>query len=379
MWDNTDRYLAALAHGHAAISSVQVLAGEDVILDLGPEGVLVGGSVSVSHSDTQRAGSLSMVDLTGELSPREAEDIFAPAGHQIRISRGIHFGAGDEELTPLATMRFTGSTANWPRIELTECYDRSWVVMGALLENPLTVAQGANIVDTMASVLTAAYPGLPINFPTTDETTNSMVFDTESNPWAICQDFAGNLGMRLFMDPMGVATMASEPDASDSPVWFWDDSSRDCMALPGVEVAMTGVGFNVIQVVASNSSLAAPIRSIARDTDPNSPMQYGGLYGIRMAPTIQDEKISTQAQADNRAKQELRNQLGLMQTISIPSMVVPGLDILDPVWVSIARAQQTGTPPIPGQLALVDSVTIPMRAKGGMVVQTRAQRVVSVG
>ena len=139
--------------------------------------------------------------------------------------------------------------------------------------------------------------------------------------------------------------------------------------------ALTGVSYNAVIVISENSSLSAPLRSTARDTDPSSPMQYGGRYGKRVMEPIRDEKIASQAQCDARARQELQNQLGLVQTLTIPCMPHPGLEAMDPLRVAISRSQLTGTPPIRSQFAMVDSMTIPLR-KGASTITTRAKRVV---
>lgn len=377
-WPTTDRFRNALPHGHVVSTAIQVLSDDMVLVDLTPLNLVMDGSVSVTTAETQRAGTLSLVDLTGELSPQDANDLFAPVGNQIRMWRGIDYEDGTSELCPLLTGRFTASLANFPRIDLTDIYDRSWVVAGALLESVLSVPLGANVIDTIGLLVTTAYPGCPLNLPTTDEVTNAMVFDVGSNPWVLAQDMAANLEMRLFFDPMGVATMASEPSDADTPVLELDDSQDDCMALPGTQAALSGVGFNAVTVIAENSNLPAPLRSVAKDLDPSSPMQYGGRFGRRMAPEVRDDKIASQAQCDARARQELQTQLGLVQTITIPMMVHPGLDAMDPLRISIARSQVTDFPPIRSQFALLDSVTIPMRAKASATVTTRARRVVTI-
>jgi hypothetical protein len=379
MWPSTDRFRARLPHGHVVSTAIQILSDDTLLADLTPYDLVQDGSVSVSHSEIQRSGSLSLVDLTGELSPQDADDLFAPVGNQIRLWRGIDYEDGTApELMPILTGRFTAALADFPRIELSDIYDRAWIVGGNLLEAVLTVALGSSLMDTIALLVATAYPGVPMNLPTTDEVTNAMVFDAGSNPWQLAQDFAANVGMRLFFDPMGVLQAATEPSDGDSPVLEYDDSSEDCMALPGTAASLTGVGFNGVTVIAENSNLATPLRSVAKDLDPSSPMQWGGRYGRRMAPEIRDEKIASQAQCDARARQELQNQLGLVQTITIPSMVHPGLEAMDPLRISIARTQLTGTPPIRDQFAILDSLTVPMRAKASSTITTRARRVVTI-
>lgn len=376
MWTRSGRFDDTIWGGHVHSTAVQILQGEDVIADLGPLGIVVDGSVSCAHAETQRTGALSIVDLTGELSPQDADDLFSPVGNQVRLWSGIDYQDGTApELVPILTGRYKATTADFPRIDLSAIDDRSFVVKGALLESVLTVVLGTLLTDVIGGLVQTAYPGVPMNLPDSEETTNAMVFDVGTDPWAAAQDLAANLEMRLFFDAMGVLQMAHEPSDGDSPVWVFDDTDPACMALPGVAVTLGGEGFNSVTVIAENSDLVTPLRSTARDTDPSSPMQYGGRFGKRVMPPIRDDKIASQAQCDARARQELQNQLGLVQQITIPCMPHPAWEVMDPLLVAISRQQLTGFPPIRSQFAILDSMTQPLRA-GAASITTRAKRIV---
>lgn len=376
MWTRTSRFDDTISAGHVHATAVQILQGEDVIADLGPLGIVVDGNVSCAHAETQRTGSLSIVDLTGELSPQDADDLFSPVGNQIRLWSGIDYQDGSApELLPILTGRYKATTADFPRIDLSAIDDRSFVVKGALLESVLTVALGSGLIDTIGVLIQAAYPGVPMNLPDTEELTNAMVFDVGADPWASALDMAANVEQRLFFDPMGVVQMVHEPSEGDSPEWVFDDDDAACMALPGVAVTLGGEGYNSVTVISENSNLSGPLRSTARDNDPSSPMQYGGRFGKRPMAPIRDDKIASQAQCDARARQELQNQLGLVQQITIPCMFHPGWEVMDPLRVAISRRQLTGTPPIRSQFAILDAMTAPLRA-GAATITTRAKRVV---
>lgn len=376
MWLTSARFDRTLPYGHTVATRVEVLDGDQVIANLTDLGVVVDGSVTAGRSAVQRSGMLSLVDATGALTPRDIGDLLVPAGNQLRLWRGISFVPGDEELCPLITARFTASTSTYPVIEISEMYDRSWIVAGALLESVLSIALGTLVVDAITALLTAAMPDVVTNFPDSDETTNAMAFDPGEDPWKIAQDLAANIGMRLFFDPMGVATMMSEPDITDPPAFTLDDTAVDGMALPGTALEWSGTGYNAVLVIAENSDLAAPLRALVKDLDPQSPTQWGGRFGRRLAPVIRDEKLASQVQVQARGEAELSGQLGFIQTVTAPTLVNPALEVGDVVRVNITRADQVDSPPIASQLCVLDAFTVPMRAGGGQSLTMLARRVV---
>lgn len=374
MYPVSDRYRANIWRGGRCAIKAEILADDEVVLDLTDMGVLLDGSVTCSYNETARTAAVSIVDKYGELAPYREDDLLAPGGNQIRLYRGLVFEDDTIEYVPLITARYTAVDMAGGLLQLQSMYDRSWIVAGAKLESVLNIPLGTNVIDAIEALLRTAYPGVPMNFPTSDETCNAMTFETNSDPWAIAQELAANIGYRLVFDPMGVAVMISEPDPSDSPVWRFDDLDPTNMMLPGHTKHMSGLGYNCVQVYSENSDLLVPLHATAKDLDPSSAMQYGGKFGRRVLE-VRDEKISTQAQADQRAVRELGSQLGLLETFEIPVMPWPCGDVLDPVFVNVTQR----APLIDSQTVIVDSITTPLRAKGGpSMIATRGQRVVTV-
>jgi hypothetical protein len=382
VWPISDRFRDALTRDHFVVAKADILEGEQVLYSLDGEGVLIDGTVTASRSAVQRTATASIIDRTGDLSPRDVNDLLVPGGRQIRLYRGIMFnnrlasGLPDVEYVPIGTFRFTVAEVDFPMISLSTAYDRSWIISGEKTPFILAINPNTNVVDTIGQLIQTAYPGCPMNFPLTNENTNGMTFDAEADPWEICQKLAANLGYRLYFDPMGVATMRPEPNESDPPVWTYDDTDPDNIGLAGVKRTWTGEGYNGVIVVAENSNLPAPIMAIATDNDPNSPTQWGSAYGKRYAPFIRDETIASQAQATLRAQMELQGQLGFLQSIEVPTLPNPAFEVGDVVKVSSTRATLTDNPPISEQYCIVDSFGVPIRANGNQTLQTRARRIV---
>jgi len=371
MWPVSRRFQAAIASDHFVASKVELLQAGTPALDLSAAGIVVDGNVAVANAEVRRSGSFSFADEHGLYIPGFADDVLAPAGNEIRAWRGIDFLDGtDPELVPIGTLRFVETEAAWPSIGL-ECYDRAWTIAGATLENTLTIPAGTNYIDAITNVLVTAWgAGLPTNFPDTDEVTAAMVFEPEADPWAIARELTANLGMVLWFDPMGTCCMTPEPDpATDPPVWRYDDSDSENLALPGAKAIWDGTGNNAVIVVGENSDSDAVYRSVVYDQDPNSPTRYGGPFGKRPI-TILDEKVTSQFQANLRARKELLARLGLSQTVEIPSMVNPALEVGDVVYCASARNRID-------QLSILEGFAVPLRHGGTMTLEARARQVVT--
>ncbi len=388
MWPISDRFTAALQRDHRIVAKAEILEGEQVVYDFSNadenNGILVDGSVSASRSAIQRTASCTIVDQSGDLTPRDVRDLLVPGGRQIRLWRGIMFndiqpdGEPDIEYVPLGTFRFTQTTVEFPKIQLESAYDRSWVVSGEKSPFIISVANGTNIIDTITQLVQTAYFGVPMNLPLTNEGVNGMVFDAGADPWEVCQTLAANVGQRLFFDPMGVLQMRPEPNETDPAVWSFDDLDDDNIGLPTVGRTWQGDGYNGVIVTASNSDLPAPLFAIAVDSDPNSPTQWGGPFGKRYAPFIKDETIASQAQAQLRANKELQANLGFLQSIKVPALPNPAFEVGDVVRVALARSDITDDPIITEQYCIVDAFDVPLRASGTQTLTTRARRIVPV-
>jgi len=279
MWpDRSARFDATIGRDHVVAAKAEVLQDGEPVADLTDLGVVVDGSVSVENADERRSGQLTLADADGALQPSDADALLAPTGTEVRLWRGITYPDGSgSELLPIATMRFVVTTAAWPTIDL-ELHDRAWAIAGAELEDDLTVPAGTNYLAAIMRILTAAWgPGLPTNFPDTDETTATMVLEAGANPWQLARELAANLGMVLWFDPMGVCQMTPEVDpTSVQPAWSFDDSDGGNLALPGMQAVWDGTTPNKIIVVGENTATGATYRGVWADNDPTSPTRSPG-------------------------------------------------------------------------------------------------------
>jgi hypothetical protein len=374
MWPVSEKFREVITGGHTVAQKIELLAGGEVVLDLTDQGVVVDGNVVGARAAVQRSGSCTLVDPEGILLPGQgtlSSRLLAPAGNELRLWRGIAYHDTDPELVPVGTLRFVTNEVEAPRMAL-ELYDRAWAIAGAGFTGVVTIAQGTPVVTAVRRLLQVAWgPGLPMNFPDADETTNSMTFEPGTDPWKVCQDLAANIGMRLAFDPMGVATMTPEPDPLLDPiVWSFVDTDPTNMALPGMRVRWEGTSPNLIVVVGENTDNDTVHRGVAIDTDPNSLTRYGGPYGKRHAE-IRDEKVASKVQATFRARTELARQAGLITQPSLPILPHPALEIGD---ILLAVSPTRGF----GQLCVLDGFSLPLRAASAMTIDCRERHLTQV-
>jgi Domain of unknown function (DUF5047) len=373
-WPTSQQFRQTIAGDHELAVLAEVLVDGLPAAVLSDLGVVEGGAVDVAATEIRRTlTSFTVVDQSGELAPRRGGDLLVPAGHELRLWRGCWLADGSgSELAPLGVFRFTSSSDTYPRVELRG-YDRAWVIQGAKLEAPLTIPAGTNYIDAVVDVLRAAWgQDLPVNFPSTDETTATMAFELEADPWQIAQELAANLGMDLYFDPLGVCTMSPFPDpAVVRADWVFDEGDLQNLALPGLALDWDITdAVNAVVVIGENSENPAPVLGRAVDNDPNSPTRYDGPVGHRPV-FIRDEKAKTKSQATSRARKELARRLGIPQRGAIPSLVNPAMDAGDTLLVN---SPSRGF----GQLFIADRFTVPLRANQAMQVDTRARQVTTL-
>jgi hypothetical protein len=365
----TEKFQRALPRSHKVAQKVELLTQYGNV-DLTAEGITAGGRVEVSSTETRRTMQLNFVDNEGIWLPFQVNDPLTPAGNEIRLYRGIDFQDGTSpELIPIGTFRFVQVDVPAPKVMLNG-FDRSYAVKGNPVSETFTIPKGTNVVAAIESILLRVYPTsifqLERTLPDLDETTNLMVVEIEADAWSIMQDLAANVGHDLYFNPKGELVMRSVPDPSTAiPDFEFDDSSEDNMGMSGISLSWDASDVvNRVVAIGENPDNTTIYRGEAKDTDPGSPTQYDGPFG-RKTLIIRDEKIGSQAQAEQRARAELIKRLGIPQSLTIPSLVHPALEAGDVLRVTSNKLGGLT------QVVIADSFPVPLRANESMTIETR--------
>jgi hypothetical protein len=383
MWPISDRFAAALTDSHEITTKIEVLTAPDSApTDIST--YFVGGSLDISRQEIRRSGTLTFEDDgTGAVMPTSPDALLSPYGNELRVWYGIVFGPGDEELIPAGTLRITKVSAKSGTVTVT-CSDRAWAIQGARLEKPYQIAKGGDYDQAIRDLWLMAYPQATIDVPNVANLTPLITLDSEADPWAQIQSMAAAVGYAAFHDPMGAGRMVAEQDQTQlTPVWTYDGKPNAGLpydpddwanlALYDMEHAWDTDGvFNAVIATGESTSDAASFRGVAYDLDPDSPTLYGGKFGRR--PMFWSSPlITSNGMASTSAKTMLQAQLGLAESLSIPSAPHPALECGDAVKV-IRPELGVDT------LHVVDHFTLPLRAADGtQQLDTRMRRTVLGG
>lgn len=324
------------------------------------------GSVTLDATAAVRARCDVTVAADPALVPDSATSLLAPYGNEIQLSRGVRFPDGSTELVSLGVFGLqeveVADTAGTLAIRVAGL-DRAARVANARFEEPYQVAAGTNYVTAIRDVLLAGYPSMPYSFPTTAQTTPTLIAEEGGDRWAFAQEMATAIAMRLYFNGDGVCVLT--PDVVSDPVATLAEGEVKVSALLSAGRRWTREGaYNRVIATGENTGEAAPVRGVATDLNPQSPTYYYGPFG-RVPRFYSSPFITTTAQATTAAETLLRSQLGTTEQVNFGSLVLPHLEPGDTVRITRTRAGID-------ENHILDSLALPMTATGTMTGQTRA-------
>lgn len=336
MYPVSDAFLAALRKSHTAICRADLLQRGEVLATGLP--VLSGDVSDDTGASVRRRAGLTLAPTTDVLSMLAAQPPsnggLWPLGNELKLYGGIRFRDGSEELASMGVFRI-----NRPRLEETadgitasvEGFDRGRSVSRNRFVNPYTVADGTNYSIAIMDLVKSRLPWLlddDFEFMSTDYTTPLLVFSMDDDPWASAQEMAASFGAELLWNSDGKCVLRPEPDPLYTPPSF--------VYARGIDATVTEMGrdlddeqaYNGVVVTSSSTSLTAPLRAEAWDTDPASPTFYDpdnpgqSLYGA-VPYFMSSQYIMTQAQADEAAAANLARVMGVIESINFNAVNNP--------------------------------------------------------
>jgi Domain of unknown function (DUF5047) len=327
--------------------------------------LIIDGTVSASSTVVSRSFNLTVLDRYGVLTPDDAADLFAPTGrYEVRIKRGMVFADGTTEMVPLIHGRIEEVEGRWPELAVSG-YDRMYSIAQYEWTRPYSIARGTNVATAIAQIAVNRWQRqLPMDFVDTEEVLPLTAFEEGQNPADNLDQLATGAGLTLFFDPIGVLTLINTPDpATDPPVWRFVEGERGTALLSGLvrRTVTEGVTNGVIATGESTDN-TVPVRGEWWDTNPASPT-YLKTFGPRPR-RYSSPLLKTNAQAAKAARTVGLNNLGLVDGITFPGLVIPGLEPWDVVYVERPAQNVADT-------HVLDQLTFQLRAQGSMNTQTR--------
>lgn len=390
MWPASDRLVASLLENHHSVRTkaeimvdgavVVTILGKKVIDPVsGKKTSMIDGSVNVQRSQVRREMDATFVDLStvpGDLTVTDAADLFAPLRTEIRLWRGLEYADATpyEKMTgtgveywPIGTFIIARASMAWPKISL-HGYDRLWNLRGRF-QLPWVIAAGTPNMVALEKLIRAFIPPnqTVLELPVANASTGAIVWDAQDDILTRANDLVLAEGRVLFADPMGTIRVVDEPTIDDSsvPVWTFQPGKANVGAQPTRELDATDAQ-NVVVATGETDGTVTPARGVAKDLNPASFTYVGKTPEIPYF--YSSPLLTTQAQCAQAARTILNRELGVADSIVVPTVPLPGLEGGDLIKVVDSKIQAN-------DLLIADSFTIPLRASAAMTIECRTQRI----
>lgn len=308
---------------------------------------LLDGQVTFdADSEITRGLDLDLLDPTGALhldskSP-DAGAMFAD--RMIRVRYSI--------INPMGTLRYTYPIFTGPITKLdrsgaaihVECHGKECLGL-AEAWNEKTYKKGLRVTSVIASILDdimgethMSIPNLAAKLP------RNVSVGGDKLPWPTAKALASSIGYQLFYDGMGVARMRKLPSGG-AMFTFAEGKGGSVKTEPQVGFSIENV-VNAVEVLGKKpkkkKGKTTPkrprARVIADNSHPLSPWALGRKGGPRYLPKkIEDDSVTTDAQAKARAKKILAS--GLLESVEVAfdTLTIPHLEELDVVKINTEK------------------------------------------
>lgn len=366
------RFLRSMQASYVSLTRIEIMSLGEVVL---VANTVTGGTVTLDQNAQIRGRvSLSFVeDGYANIAPVLPSDPLAPYGNEMRVSRGILYPNGDEELISLGIFRIDDVEVQDTGDSLTvqvSGQDRSVSVSDAKFEDPYQVADGTNYATAIQDVLDAGVPGFQYNFATTGLTTPNLIQEEGADRWAFAQSMASAIGMTLYFDGDGICVLRPVAQLTADPQWEYSEGEQGLLVSANRRWSRQGA-FNRVIMTGENTGETTPARGVATDDNTLSPTYYGGPFGKN--PIFESSSmITTDEQASAAAEAKLTRELGTTQSINFGGIVNPALEPDDLLMIRRERAGLNET-------HILDSVSLPLTADQLLTGATRAVQIQVVG
>ncbi|MET7687942.1 DUF5047 domain-containing protein [Streptomyces sp. NPDC005483] len=276
MYPVSDRFLARLAESHTPVTLVQLFLTDGRVIEV-PH---TGGSVTVDRGQAnRRTCTVTVADVT--LIPHTPADQLATYGARLRISRGVDYGDGSQELVPLGVFRLDSVDGDVTQGPVTlQGKDLSAIIADDKFTAPYRAT--GTVASAIAALIQRSIPGADVVSTVASTTIGTRVYDVEADPWTGVQEIAAAAGAECYVTADGTFTISTLPDLlTTEPVWAIEATEGGVYIKATRGMSSDGV-YNGVQARGENTSdNVAPVSSLVVDNDPNSPTYWSGPYGRR--------------------------------------------------------------------------------------------------
>ncbi|MBR8638581.1 DUF5047 domain-containing protein [Streptomyces tuirus] len=327
MYPVSERFLARLAESHGVATQVQLFLTTGEVIDL-PH---IGGSVTVDRSQAiRRTCTVTCPDPA--LIPRSPSDQLATYGARLRVSRGVEYGDGSQELVPLGLFRLDSVDGDVSEGPVTL---QGKGLEAVVQDDKFTTRYRASgtVVTAITSLIRRSILNADVISLIDDVAIGPRTFDIEGDPWAGCQEIAAAAGAEVYANADGVFIIRVLPDLTTAdPVWAVEATEGGVYISGSRAMTSDGVHNGVLARGESTSDTVAPVSYLATDSDPNSPTYWNGPYGRRPL-FYSSSTLTTLAACQNAARLKLAEAKAPNASGDISSLPNPALEPGDVIRV----------------------------------------------
>lgn len=354
-------FLAALTESH----NVSCLG--EVWQNGAPTGIILpilSGSVTVDlQNDWRRSCSVTVLDLTGQLTPPvgSANGYLTPYGSEIALYRTIRGNDSTGTPYPLVPLGvfYIASTkvvdAPEGQTIAIQGFDRAYRASTQQFTDTYTIAAGTLTIFAILDILTPRFPfTLHFNFPPLLATTPLLTYGVDSSvdPWKVCAQLAHDAGYQLFFDVSGTCVMQPWPEPTTQPtVWSMAEGQYSIMSQIERDLTNQSIPNHVI-ALGEGTGVTPPMRAEAAITDTNNPLHIYGPYGDVPVYT-RTNTVTDQATLQFLADSTMLSYVGKQEQLTLQCIANPMLDVNDVVALSRGRSNVSGR-------YMIDTLTVPM-------------------
>lgn len=211
-------------------------------------------------------------------------------------------------------------------------YDRGWLARDHKTERTIYFQAGTNYVEAVVSLLAEAGIVM-INETGTDQvlTEDREDWDIGTSYLDIVNDLLGEINYApLWFDADGIAVVApvKTPTAINIEHTL-DEKKIESLMLPGLRSTTDTLNTpNVFVCVCSNADKSAPMRAVAENTNPQSPLSIA-RRGRRITKVIQVNNIASQEALQAYANRQVTDSMLAGETITVNTCLLPGFGASD--------------------------------------------------
>lgn len=352
----SDRFLATLAQPHTVVTQVQLFRTDGEVVDL-PH---TGGSVQVDRkASVRRTCTATSADVS--LIPTTPADKLAVYGARLRVSRGIDYGDGTQELVPLGLFRLDDVDGD-PMLGPVTLAGKA--IECVVQDDKFTAPYRATgtVVGAITALILRSIPDAQVVSLVADTAIGARTWDVEGDPWAAVQEIAAVVGAECYTNADGTFVISTLPDLSTAlPVWSVE-AGEGGVYLKGTRgMSSAGVYNGVVARGEGTESGAAAVSWLATDGDTGSPTYWGGPFG-RRPMFYSSATIINSAQAQAAAELKLQAAKAPNATGDFSALPNPALEPGDVLRVVHPDGLK--------ELHQVASFTVPLEPSGDFPIST---------